>query len=563
MRRARGFRTQAVARMWEELRYAPAATLARMAADAEAFAADIQLEQAYPEELVLARITRYRPDVAQDSGVVVGQALLEDLVTFVERATARAPLARDLRGGALTLNEAASTLGVSRVTLGRYRQRGLMCHWADMPDGPQLVVFAEVLRDFAARHAALVQRAARTGRLTPDERAALATQAQAMLAEGGSTVQQVAEALAPQTGRSARTIRRALERGHGAGGGPVRDGAAHPRLTDDRARMVARAWQQGFAPQVLAPRLHVSVAACGRAVERGRLLCLRRAAAHARPLERPTFALPDAAATLLAPAAVRTSLPAGPWTLPRPQLASARASGARKQGGGAAQHGSAAGLGSELALLAAQHYLLWRVQRSVGQRARPQPAVLDSAERDLRWAYRLRRALVERALPDALARVAQHLGAPWASLPPELQWRWAACAIREMGHALDFHTLATVTLDEVHPTRAAALAVERLLLRGDVLHVVTSTPPHVHAATAAPWMAWLASGDAWHHCLLALEPQHALLVRRRFGLDGAPPATVEELAALLPAAVPMAQARLYAALGGVRIVARARAQQRD
>lgn len=559
MRRARGFRTQAVARMWEELRYAPAATLARMAADAEAFAADIQPEQAYPEELVLARITRYRPDHAAESSVVVGQALLEDLATFVERATARAPLARGIRGGALTLQEAASMLGVSRVTLGRYRQRGLMCHWAEMPDGPQVVVFADVLRGFAARHAALVQRAARTGRLAPRERTALATQAQDMLADGTRTVQQVAEALAAQTGRSARTIRRALEGGQAAGAAV----APRLRLTDARARMVARAWQQGVAPQVLAPRLHLSVAACTRAVERGRLLCLRSAAAHARPLELPTFALPDAAATLLAPAAVRTNLPAGLWTLPRPQLASARTPSGRKQAAGAAQHGSGAGLGSELALLAAQHYLLWRVQRNLEQRARPQPSVLDSAERDLRWAYRLRRALVERALPDALARVAQHLGAPWGSLPAELQWRWAACAIREMGHALDFHALASVTLDEVHPTRAAALAVERLLLRSDVLHLVTCTPPHVHAAIAAPWMAWLASGDAWHDCLPAMEPQHALLVRRRFGLDGAPPATVEELAALLPAAVPIAQARLYAALGGVRVVARARAQQRD
>lgn len=558
MRRARGFRTQAVARMWEELRYAPAATLARMAADAEAFAADIQPEQAYPEELVLARITRYRPDHAAESSVVVGQALLEDLATFVERATARAPLARGIRGGALTLPEAASQLGVSRVTLGRYRQRGLMCHWAQMPEGPQVVVFADVLRHFAARHAALVQRAARTGRLAPGERTALATQAQALLADGTRTVQQVAEALAAQSGRSARTIRRALERGQ-AHSDRV---APRLRLTDARARMVARAWQLGVAPQVLAPRLHLSVAACTRAVERGRLLCLRSAAAHARPLELPTFALPDAAATLLAPAAVRTNLPAGPWKLPRPQLASARASGARKQAAGAPPH-SPAGLNSELSLLAAQHYLLWRAQRSLAQRVRPQPAVLDSAERDLRWAYRLRRALVERALPDALARVAQHLGAPWASLPAELQWRWAACAIREMGHALDFHALASVTLDEVHPTRAAALAVERLLLRADVLHLVTCTPPHVHAATAAPWMAWLASGDTWHACLPAVEPQHALLVRRRFGLDGAPPATVEELAALLPAAVPMAQARLYAALGGVRVVARAGAQQRD
>ena len=66
------FRTACVARLWDETRYADARARARMLADAEAFVRDVDAAAEYPEELVIARVTRYRPEHATVGAVVPG-----------------------------------------------------------------------------------------------------------------------------------------------------------------------------------------------------------------------------------------------------------------------------------------------------------------------------------------------------------------------------------------------------------------------------------------------------------------------------------------------------------
>lgn len=531
MARARAFRTQALARIWEELRFAPPTTLGRLVSDAEAFAATVDPMRAYPESLVLERITRYRSDATDAGDVIVGQALLTDLATFVEHATARAPLSPEARGGALTLGDAAAKLGVSRSSIDRYRVRGLMCHHVRVGAEIELRVFSECLRDFVSTHVDLVQRATSTGRLTKDARAALATNALERLSAGPITIEALAQQLAPPLGRSVRTVRRALEGDERIAKVAARTAAR--TLDDDAARRAARAWQLGISPQQMCEQGMASVAACTRAVQRGRALILRAAAATTHPLVLPNFQRADSAATLLAPLAVRGDLPAGDWVVPVPRLSSTLRT---------VRHGA------ELAQVVAHHFLLWRATGVVKGAKRPDSSALDDAERDLRWAYRLRRAIVQAALPDALARVAQHLGSPWAKLPSDLQLRWAAAAARAVAQALEFRALSSVSLDDVHPLRAASLAVERMLTLADLNAHIAHTPPALDAAVIAPWMMHLDSGDRWVSVLPSISHAHATFVARRFGLDGEPPSTMQELSRLVPGSAAAAQARLYAAL---------------
>lgn len=558
MARAGSFKTHAMARIWEELRYAPGATLARLAAHAEDFAGQVAPLDSYPEALVEERITHYRADRPRDGDVLAGDALLADLAVFVELATARAPLPREVRGGALTLKAAARELGVSATTLRRYRDRGLMLHhvWSGSGAGRatrtagatrttraarvELCVFADSLHAFARANSALVARAAGTGRLSKNARAELSEHALAQLSSGAASVNQLAKQFAASTGRSARTVRRALQL----------DAQVSARTRSNRrradpeseARIAARAWQSGFSPQQIAARRALSVPACTRAVQRGRYLELRAAAQHLAPFVLPTFTRADAADTLLAPPAVRQQLPAGDWVLPAPRLSS------RHTGWTAA--------------VIAHHFLLWRAMQTVRGARRPDTPALDSAERDLRWAYRLRRGVVQAALPDALARVAQHLGSPWKRVPQELQVRWACAAARAAAHALEFRQLASVAIDDVHPLRAVALAVERMLTRPDVDELIGSTVPLLDAMAIAPWMAHIDSGDRWVAVLPALAPGHRDLIARRFGLDGAAPATVEELAPLVRGSASVAQGKLYAALAAARGISRAQTRGR-
>lgn len=558
MPRAIAFKTEAMARIWEELRYAPPATLARMADDAEAFLPEVEPLRAYPVERVVERLTRYRTDRADAEGVILGAALVEDLVRFVEHATARAPGSMDAQGGALALVDAAARLGVSHATLQRYRRRGLVCRHVRVGGAEvELRVHAEALAAFAARNAPLVRRAARTGRLRPEERTRLLARAQERLARGPVSMHAVAVGLAAEFGRCPRTIRRVL-----ASDPALAHAAARPatRTLDERAaRLAARAWQTGFGPQHLARRaapVRASVAAWTRALQRGRALEVSAAVACTHALALPNFARADSEATLLAPRTVREGLAAGEWRLPQPRLAQAEE--ARFPADGARRSGHAHP--PDVARVIAQHYLVWRAGRTMATARRPMPEALDGAERDLRWAYRLRRSVVEAALPDALARVAQHLGAPWRRMPSELQWKWAAAAAGAMAHALDLHALAAVGVDEVRPRRAAALAVERMLSRPDLEAHIGRTPAALGACTVAPWMAHLETGDRWSARLAHLPPEDARVVARRFGLDGAPPATLRELGRVVRGSASAAQARLYAALAKLRTDARERSR---
>jgi hypothetical protein len=523
--------------MWEELRYAPPATLLRLAEDAEGFAATVDPLQAYPEQEILERITRYRPDASAGGDVIVGQALLADLAAFVEHATARAPQPEEVRGGALSLADAAVKLGVSRTTLDRYRSRGLICHVVRRASCTELCVYSDVLRHFVQRHHTLVRRASQTGRLTPQAREWLRARAVERLAQGPSTLQALAEGLAPTVGLSTRTVRRALEQD------AVLNASATPmvRTLDLRAAIgAARVWQMGVSPQAMNQQGVASVAACTRAVQRGRAHNLRVACQRCHVLILPNFHRQDSSATLLAPPSVRQHLPAGAWMLPTPKLSA--------KGGLAGRADSAA--------VVAHHFLLWRAQQVMASGRRPGSPELDGAERDLRWAYRLRRSVVESALPDALARVAQHLGSPWTRIPAELQLCWAAAAVQTVAHALDFRSLASVSIDDVHPLRAGAMAVERMLSRPDLDAWVARTPPMLHAALVAPWMAHLDPGDRWAHLLPHASREHASLVARRFGLDGQPPATMVELSSMVRGSAAAAQAQFYAAMKEIRAAAR-------
>lgn len=574
MAAGRAFKTRAMERLWEQLRFTPPATLTRLMDGAERFLEEVDPQWSYRENEVIERITRYSPDAVKQEGEISGQALLADLATFIERASARAPLERTARGGALTMREAAWRLGVSATTVGRYRERGLVCHhvWRagvrTPPPGarregtPSAVlrrsaltercVFAEVLEAFVARHARLVERARITGRLSAEAQEVLAARALERLDAGEArSLQGLARQLAPEAGCSLRTVRRMLERHP-----QVRARIAAPamaRAAEHSAgidvRVCAMAWQLGFSPQQLARAGAGSVAACTRAVQRGRDEALRHALACTEPLELPTFTRQDSAQTLLAPPAVCRGLGVGALIMPTPRLDPVGWGGAPRGAVPADARGRAERrAGWDVAAVVAHHYLLWRARQALPARRRPGPLVLDKIERDLRWAYRLRRTVVEAALPDALARVAQHMGVPWQKVPSDLQTRWAAAVAQVLGQALDFRTLSRVTIDEAHPLRAAALAVTRMLTRPDLEERIAATPACFDAEQIAPWMRYIESGDRWVPVLRQLPAPHAAVITRRFGLDGAPPATLAELARLVPGSVSTAQARLYAAL---------------
>ena len=207
------FRTECVAALWEGTRFADVRARGRMLADAEAFVGDITADGEYPHELVVDRVTRYRPEGVRVGSVVSGSALLHDMTAFILRLSRRDPLPASLRGGALHAADVARALNVSARTLARFRSDGLVMHHVRDAGGPvRVACFPDALQAFRERAAARVDRAGRTVRMGADARAELRARAVEWCAAGGRvSLHAIATRLAPVFGCSVRAARGVLE----------------------------------------------------------------------------------------------------------------------------------------------------------------------------------------------------------------------------------------------------------------------------------------------------------------------------------------------------------------
>jgi hypothetical protein len=551
-----------------------------MLADAEAFVADITADGEYPHELVVDRVTRYRPEGVRVGSVVPGSALLHDMTAFILRLSRRDPVPSALRGGALQAADVAHALNVSARTLARFRSDGLVMHHVrDAGGRVRVACFPDALQAFRDRAAARVDRAGRTVRMGADARAELRSRAVELCAAGGRvSLHAIATRLAPVFGCSVRAARGVLEvdavvvaavraaqrvgepsaqgvddpvaqrgvRGTQGGGARAPGSAAFraPRGGGEVVRsprwirlFAARAVGLGCPPAALARRLEMAESTAARAAVRGRVERLRQAMNGVSPVLLPIFVLPDAAGSILAPLAVCAALPVGPVRCPDP---------ARVRGGRTPNRG-------DVALVVAFRFLVWRAHAALQAISRtPVAREVDAIERDLRWAYRIKRALLERVLPVALVPCVQRLGRGWDEVPISLRLRWAAFAAMECAHALEFGEHASVAIEDVHPAHVAAHAVERAIARGGP-EFAPSNGDDANALNDAimrcvPWWHVVCAGDGWLTASAKCAPEHGRVLTLHFGLDGTMPRTFEEMARELKVSTSRATADWYAAM---------------
>ena len=543
------FRTECVAALWDGTRFADVRARARMLADAEAFVGDITADGEYPHELVVDRVTRYRPEGMHIGSVVAGSALLHDMTAFILRLSRRDPLPASLRGGALHAADVARALNVSARTLARFRSDGLVMHHVRDAGGPvRVACFPDALQAFRERAAARVDRAGRTVRMGTDARAELRSRAVELCAAGGRvSLHAIATRLAPVFGCSVRAARGVLEvdavvvaavRAAQRVGEPAAQcGSEVVRTPRWIRQFAARAVGLGCPPAALAQRLEMAESTAARAAVRGRVERLRQAMNGVSPVPLPIFVLPDAAGSILAPLAVCEALPVGPVRCPDP---------ARVRGGRAPNRG-------DVALVVAFRFLVWRAHAALQAISRtPVAREVDAIERDLRWAYRIKRALLERVLPVALVPCVQRLGRGWDDVPISLRLRWAAFAAMECAHALEFGEHSSVAIEDVHPAHVAAHAVERAIARGGP-EFAPSNGDDANALDEAimrcvPWWHVVCAGDGWLTASAKCAPEHGRVLTLHFGLDGTMPRTFEEMARELKVSTSRATADWYAAM---------------
>jgi len=492
---------------------------------------------------VIRAVTGFRPEDASDDASLVGQAVLGDLATFIERVSEGLDLrADDRRGGAMPLDDAAQWLGVSERSLLRYRSLGLAVHWIDFGTGDRRVgCYLEVLERFRDRRLGAAPRRARAATLTPAQRQAVVESARALPSDPPLPMARVASIVAAAHAIEPARVRRLLARSGLRFAARVRRGGGEVRLA-------YRAWRRNADPRAIAAHLGRDKAATWRAINAG-----RRAALRALSLPRvdplPTFEHPEAAEVLLGPDAVRRGL--------RVRALPADGAALLKEFAPVALP-SRAGEVDACRRLVAMRFLLWRARLGISLlRTAPTSHALDRIETDLRNAASLRRSLVAQALPAALGRLEASIGGALEALPPSRLAPALTRAVAITVASLDAADALDAAEGRLRTARHAALHMDRDLS----LHPVESVDRRASRGPSAPPQAmawpdleaiiapWSIAAPSFIECASAgAMPARATgageLLARRYGWNGEPALTVMELAKREGVAPSLLQRRL-------------------
>ena len=497
----------------EQQRYTPRRAVERQIDRAEALAAEIDPEIAYPEDWVVYRITGFRPDM-REPRMIPGEALRSDVSALVERLSDQARLEREaVAPGALTLEELASRWSVSHKTIERYRRRGLVGRRVADGVGPTRLVFSRrAVEAFERANRPRIGGASEFSRLGAGERARIVRRAARYHARLGWTRNQIIGRLASRLGRSRETIRRALEPGEGHGdsgrGVPVA-----PRLRPDECRAIFEADRAGVGPGALARRYGRSRASIHRVVNARRCDLLRRL-----ELAVPEGLGGEAMAGALEEPMAREGL--GVEVVLDPAAWVEEARGARAEPAGV-----------ERARALAYHALRDRARRIGEGLARNNPSAmeLDRAETDLRWATLLKRSLVHAERGLVLRTLEERVGGPLSAEPA---WR-----VRALHRAAFGAVIATV--DRYLPVRGGRLAAPVSLALGRALaregEARAARRRDAGDAQLHDWTGDLGAWQAWLDPPTGLVPAGSLgeeavrVVSARYGLGGGAPMTFEEI----------------------------------
>jgi RNA polymerase primary sigma factor len=547
MPRVARFRITAIGDLCRQLMYAPAEARRRHMDAAERLVAEIDPGQIYPQDFVIFRITGYRPDRSEAPVSLVGEALVGDLVTLIQRLSRGLSIASDDEGRtAVPLDALARRLKVSTKTLQRYRQQGLACHYMVFPDGAKrLACFEDAVDRFVSRNRGRLDRAATFSRVDDAVQQTMISEAREQHRSLGLSLNAVAKRLAEKHGRAHETLRSILRRHDRSAAEPI---FTEPGPLQDRdVCLIHRAARFGVGPAVLARRFGKKPATIRRAINRRRRELLEG-------LDLSFVALgamdeDDAEASILGETTVIDDL--SPVLPEHDALALIEAARA------AAPPAPAV----ERALACAFNLLKRRAGR--GLEALPQEPgsrELDRLETDLRWAAMIGRRLVELGLPGAVAAVEQYLGHGLTRHPAEEIVTLLHLAVEVVGRTVGRLDPGRQRLD-----RAAGVAMGRALANRD------RRPPAGRAATRhrpgsvvmvgvfeklCPWLPWLGLRPDLGAVVARLDPGQRQLVELRYGLAGSRPRTLLELAVLTGATVSTVARSIAAAEARLRQIRR-------
>ncbi len=176
---------------------------------AEAFLQITEPEREYPYELVVYRLTGYRPRRREPIRPLTGKSLQADLQKLILDICDSLDLPTEAYAEEVhDTHSLARRLRVSTKTIQRWRRGGLVARRLVLPDGKKRVCFLESsVRHFADRRRWAILRSARFSQMGQAERADIIRRAKRIVGRTGSCLHEVSKRLAARTGRAVETIR--------------------------------------------------------------------------------------------------------------------------------------------------------------------------------------------------------------------------------------------------------------------------------------------------------------------------------------------------------------------
>jgi len=261
-------RTRPIARLGDELRFAPRHALLAHIDNIEELAALADEEGVYPEDFVVFRVTGYRPEIERPE-LIGGEDLLGDLSALGERLCESARLRERDLDSFETIDELAARWRVSRKTIERYRRLGLVARRVDRGSGRRAIVFTpRAVELFESRHAQRLGRAASFTRVNDADRARVVRWARRYRGALGWSISRACDRIAQRLGRSRECVRAALAAHDESASDPIFARAA--RADERERRAMIERWMRGERPGTIGARFGRESRSVTREINRAR-----------------------------------------------------------------------------------------------------------------------------------------------------------------------------------------------------------------------------------------------------------------------------------------------------
>lgn len=271
------FRIDPLADLARQMAFAPRDTRLAQVVAAEEFLHELDPDKAYPLELVVHKITGYRPrDYTED--LYAGQAIQHDLGLLIEAVSDTLDIRTDQTDEpVLTIEDVTDRFNVTSKTIQRWRRRGLPARRFIFADGKRRVGFLlGSVERFFSEHQDQVTRGMNFSQVSEDEKQDILRRARKLAVMCHCCVHEICRRIAKKLNRSPLTIQHIIRKFDQEHPDQAVFALAPAPVSDEERTTILRGYRRGLALKSLARRTCRPTAAIYRVILEERIAKLNK-----------------------------------------------------------------------------------------------------------------------------------------------------------------------------------------------------------------------------------------------------------------------------------------------